>query len=229
MAFLIYEGPSTLDNAPIFAALTGIDNPSRNQKTGPMAQLYYLRSDVSPIEAIKSGEDASICGQCPHRGGSCYVNAAQGPTAVYKAYKAGKYTPIDPEVAGRNRSIRIGAYGDSVIQVETLERLVSKARMWTGYTHQMDELPELKGLMQASVETPEQAELRWSQGWKTFRTKLPDEPLLKGELYCPSDKGIQCIDCQLCNGRKKNIAIDVHGVSHKLDKYKKFRMVAASL
>ena len=36
---IIYRGPSMLDGSPIVAILTGIDKPSHNPKTGPMAQL----------------------------------------------------------------------------------------------------------------------------------------------------------------------------------------------
>ena len=223
MSYLIYEGPSVLDGQPIFAALTGIENPSKNAKTGPLAQVYYMRSDMPPVEAIKTGEDSSICGNCPHRGGSCYVNAAQGPSAVYKAHKAGKYQPINPVKAGFGRSIRLGAYGDACIPIEITEKLISKARMWTGYTHQMGAIPGLKEIVQASVETPDQAENYQALGWKTYRTKLPEEKLLKGEILCPSEKGIQCIACGLCNGQQKNIAINVHGVAHKLTKYRNMR------
>ena len=35
----------------------------------------------------------------------------------------------------------------------------------------------------------------------------------KNEIDCPSNIGIQCIDCKLCNGSKqaKNITIEAHG------------------
>ena len=53
------------------------DKASRNPKTGPMVQLWILRADVHPMEAISTGTDSSICGGCKHRGAngrerSCY-------------------------------------------------------------------------------------------------------------------------------------------------------------
>ena len=67
--YLLYDGPSRLDRAPIIVLATGIDTPSKNQKTGPMVQTYILRKDISPSEAVRSGADYSICGNCIHRGG----------------------------------------------------------------------------------------------------------------------------------------------------------------
>ena len=49
-------------------------------------------------------------------------------------------------------------------------------------------------------------------GAKTFRVALPDDSLYDNEIECLADsKGIQCIDCGLCDGQSKNIAIVVHG------------------
>lgn len=62
--FVIYEGPSVLDGAPIVAiAVTASDN----RKTGNMVQTYILRRDVHPSEALRTGDDASIRGDCKHR------------------------------------------------------------------------------------------------------------------------------------------------------------------
>jgi len=65
---VFYDGPSMLDGSPIFAALVGLDKPSANTATGTMAQIYIMRSDVSPVAAIATGADASICGECKMRG-----------------------------------------------------------------------------------------------------------------------------------------------------------------
>jgi hypothetical protein len=75
---ILYRGPSMIDGKPIVAIATGYDNESVNQKTGAMAQVWILRDDIAPIEAAQRGEDASICGQCPHRGISEYVSAELG-------------------------------------------------------------------------------------------------------------------------------------------------------
>jgi len=65
---VFYVGQSMLDGSPIFAALVGLDKPSANTATGAMAQVYVMRSDVSPVSAIATGADAAICGSCKMRG-----------------------------------------------------------------------------------------------------------------------------------------------------------------
>lgn len=223
---ILYEGPSILDGKPIVVIMTGVKTPSFNAKTGTMAQTYILRQDIAPLEAVKSKEDVSICGDCPHKGTSCYVNVGQGPSTVWKAYKNLAYNQCSPKKAGYNLSIRIGAYGDpGAVPIKIWEDLLSNARMWTGYTHQALSSPGLQKLVQASADSPEEAAYFQSQGWKTFRVKSEDEPLMKGEILCPNERtGMQCIVCGLCDGRQKNIAINVHGLTHKINKYKNWRI-----
>ena len=94
---IIYNGPSLLDNKPIVVIAT---YSNRNTKTGKVVQTYILREDINPLEASKTGEDYSICGNCPMRGEittdperkiakgrKCYVNLGQGVLIVWKAYK----------------------------------------------------------------------------------------------------------------------------------------------
>lgn len=228
---ILYEGPSVIDGKPIVVIMTGTKQPSMNAKTGAMAQTYILRQDIPPVEAVKSKEDASICGDCPHRGTSCYVNVGQGPSAVWRTYKNLGYNQCSPKKAGYNLAIRVGAYGDpGAVPASIWKDLLSKARMWTGYTHQALSSPELMGNMQASADSPEEALKLQALGWKTFRVKSEDEPLLPGEIICPNEKsGMQCIVCGLCDGRKKNIAINVHGLTHKINKYKTWRIENATV
>ena len=67
-SLILYAGPSMLDGSPIVVIATGIGNKSKNSKTGGMIQTHIIRSDMKPMDAIWSGADASICGDCPHRG-----------------------------------------------------------------------------------------------------------------------------------------------------------------
>jgi hypothetical protein len=62
---IIYKGPSRIDGAPIVVLAT---YSNRNTKTGAVVQTYILREDINPLEASKTGADASICGTCPLRG-----------------------------------------------------------------------------------------------------------------------------------------------------------------
>jgi hypothetical protein len=68
---VIYEGPSMLDKKPIFAALVGLSKASSNSATGAMVQVYIMRSDISPMAAVNSGADFSVCGSCADRRFCC--------------------------------------------------------------------------------------------------------------------------------------------------------------
>ena len=63
-SFVFYDGPSALDGAPIIGIAV---LRSDNRKTGDMVQTYILRADTHPVDALRDGSDASICGDCPHR------------------------------------------------------------------------------------------------------------------------------------------------------------------
>ncbi len=119
---VIYKGPSLLDNKPIVVIAT---YSNRNTKTGKVVQTYILREDINPLEASKTGEDYSICGECPMRGEvttdpkrkiakgrKCYVNLGQGVLIVWKAYKRGVYQTGEARTMGRDRFVRVGTYGD---------------------------------------------------------------------------------------------------------------------
>jgi len=56
---IVYQGPSMIDGAPIVAIVTGLTRKSKNEKTGNMAQVFILRADMSPLQAIASGADGS--------------------------------------------------------------------------------------------------------------------------------------------------------------------------
>ena len=225
---ILYEGPSLLDGKPIVVIMTGghDEKKSQNAKTGAMAQVYILRRDMFPTEAVKNGEDSSICGTCPHRpatGGSCYVNTGQAPFAIYKAYRNSSHNQCDPAVAGEGLSVRLGAYGDLVAPDSLWWAIASRAKNRTGYTHLAASRPGLKGLVMASADSEEEALKYQSEGWKTFRVKSHEDPLLPGEIYCPSEThGVQCIDCNLCNGSKSNIVINVHGNKSKINNFNKW-------
>lgn len=66
LGYILYEGPSMIDGAPIVVIVNKIDG-SDNAKTGAMVQTFIIRSDVAPVEALATGADVSICGDCEHR------------------------------------------------------------------------------------------------------------------------------------------------------------------
>jgi hypothetical protein len=240
--FLLYEGPSTIDGKPIVAVVTGLDRPSSNVKTGPMAQIFILRSDVHPMEASNTGDDVSICGTCRHRGRvetdpatgkrsnkdrSCYVTLLHAPRNIYTAYKRGQYPPLTPEAASvalRGRKVRLGAYGDpGAIPIPVLTTALSRVREMTGYTHLWQSQPKLAAFCMASCDTPAERDAATALGFRTFRVRSKDEPLMPGEGHCPASvemgKAVQCVSCMLCGGQRTkaraDIAILVHGAGSK--------------
>jgi len=227
---ILYEGPSLLDGKPIVAIMVGDGKrKSINEKTGAMAQVYIIRSDIPPVQAAKSGEDVSICGACPHRhstGGSCYVNVGQGPRAIYEAYKRGHYERNDARTAGFEQDIRIGAYGDpGAVPMKVWWDLIMFANSWTGYTHQHQLSGDLMGINMASADSREEAIALQAKGWKTFRVKTPEEPLIRKEILCLNEtNGVKCKDCGICDGRTANVAINIHGTVGKIHNFKKWAL-----
>lgn len=220
--WVIYRGPSAFDGAPIVVIVV---RESTNEKTGNMPQAYILRADLHPLDARRTGADASICGSCGLRDGRCYVAIANGPSAVYRALLAGSYPDADPvDVAPllARRAIRIGAYGDpGAAPLSVWTSLVRHAAGWTGYTHAWrDVASEFKSLVMASCDSPSDFEDARAAGWRTFRVVSGADPVrLPGEAICPASdeagRKLQCIDCGACDGtarlRGAGIVIRAHG------------------
>jgi hypothetical protein len=233
---ILYEGPSLLDGEPIVMIGTGYAKGSQNVKTGAMIQTWILRSDLPPVEAIKSGQDSSICGDCVLRGAGdgtkrgCYVNVYWAPGRVFDTYRKGGY-PRPDSLAGAHagKVVRLGSYGDpAAVPRATLAAIVEEAESWTGYTHQWRE-SDLQDLCMASVESGAQALDAQARGYRTFRTLQGVGGKEKGEILCPASKegGFKttCEKCRLCDGsrvgqgsvvdRRANIAIVVHGAGKR--------------
>jgi hypothetical protein len=220
--YILYEGESVLDGAPIVVIAT---LETSNVKTGNMIQTWIVRADQSPVEASNSGDDVSVCGSCVHRhhlGGACYVNIGQAPLSVWKAYKRGIYPIATMADLKRiqGRSLRIGTYGDpAAVPFRIWDALIRavKPKTRTGYTHQVAHKNFDHRILQfcmASADTPKQARKLHAMGARTFRVKTSEGDFLPNEIECLSDsKGVQCIDCGLCDGKGEqvNIAITVHG------------------
>lgn len=229
--YILFEGPSALDGSPIVVIATGLKNKSSNRKTGAMVQTYILRADMLPTEAVKTGADESICGDCPHRGDgtgkqrTCYVNVGQGAQVVYKAYKCGVYPNIGKSdwAEFEGKTIRFGTYGDPMAApIHIWQALKTLASKTTGYTHQWRQsgsMPWAKLLM-ASADTPVDAREAHNKGFRTFRvaSRMGYEKQL-GEVLCPASeeagKKLTCETCGACNGtgtgRKGSIFIPLHG------------------
>lgn len=242
---IIYNGPSMIDGKPIICIAIV---QSGNIKTGNMVQTHIIRADVNPLEASKTGADYSICGDCMHRGTptldplkktakerTCYVNLAQGPLVVYKAFERNKYPTATPEqitAIGRGRMVRLGTYGDPASLPDyVIDALLKDSIGHTGYTHQHKANPDYTRLMY-SADSIEDAKQAHAKGYRTFRVipvyKYAEKKmgaLLANEILCPAskenDKGVTCEQCKLCTGstsKAKSIAIVAHGTARNMVK-----------
>lgn len=224
----IYRGPSMLDGAPIVAVLT---LRSGNVKTGNMAQLWIMPDNGKPPhKTLADGSDASVCGDCRHRGDgkgkqrSCYVTLFQGPRSVWQAWWNGTYPSWQGETIGKN--IRFGAWGDpAALPVDVLRRLQDASTGHTGYTHQWaakrGAYTVNRMLLMASADSLAEKATANARGWRTFRVTDRDD-LQPDEIWCPATpeggKRTVCDSCRLCQGaqvRAKNIAVRVHGSGAK--------------
>jgi len=244
---VFYEGPSPIPpHDPIVGISQNLDRRSANAKTGDLVQTYLMRSDIPPHEAIKTGQDVAVCGDCGHRStasggsGACYVVAFRGPLAVWNAYKRGNV--IRPDMADlpglfAGRMVRMGTYGNpSVVPAEIWRHILKESAGWNGYDHLWrDLLPsDWAGLVMASVDTPEEAAIAHGLGFRTFRTMLPGESLLPFERSCPASeeagKILDCAACRQCDGtargaRRPSVGIVAHGLPHTVKRYVDWRQV----
>jgi hypothetical protein len=169
-----------------------------------VVQTYILREDINPLEASKTGADASICGTCPLRGTPtsdparkiaqgrrCYVNLGQGVLIVWRAYHKGVYPdaqdPASRAAIGRGRVVRVGTYGDpAAVPDHVWTELLAEADTWTAYTHQKPWRPDIA--MQ-SADDYHEAVLHWKAGRRTFRVIAELDHLdPSNETLCPASK-----------------------------------------
>ena len=217
---IIYDGPSMLNGKPIVAILTNINNPSANTKTGDMAQLTIMPKGIKPSDAVKTGEDDSVCGDCNRRPSTakanglkpCYVNP-RAPNSIHRAYERGSYSTGIPEQL--RKPMRLGMWGDpAAMPYEIAKGLADSAPKHTGYTHRWREFPEFSSICMASVDSEEERLEANALGFRCYRVRDEGAPLMDGEIDCPeSDKSrnIQCADCGLCAGmavKAKDISIE---------------------
>jgi hypothetical protein len=223
---VLYDGPSQIDGKRIIVILTGLTDDSENSKTGKMLQTWIIRADRKPTTARQDGSDCSVCSDCPHRNGSCYVNLGQGPRAVYDCWASGKgydfYDPEEHNVGIADKMVRLGSYGDpAAVPIGAFEPILAIVGGHTGYTHQWAKTIGLayRDVCMASVDTPEQADESVSHGWRYFYATGEPLPKRRGLVNCPASKEAgektQCNDCRLCGGNNRpkapNVHIQIHG------------------
>jgi hypothetical protein len=235
--FVLYRGASTIDGQPIVCIATGLQTGGANTKTGPMVQVYILRGDQNPLQAVQNGDDVSICGSCAHRGHietnpttgvrknvgrSCYVTLMHGPRVVWDAYQRGLYPEVPMAKARKllaNRVVRLGSYGDpAAVPLAVWEQALDKVTELSGYTHMWRQFPLLSAFCMASCDSEADREEAKILGFRTFRVRGKDDPKLKGEGHCPASaelgKKVQCAQCLLCGGAKSAAKADITIIAH---------------
>lgn len=236
LGFIAYEGPSEIDGAPIVVIVNRIDQDSENEKTGALVQSFIIRSDIAPTDALKTGDDASICGDCQHRPllakdngqAPCYVNVGRSVRSVYEAYKRGRYTRADAATIARalaGKIVRLGTYGDpAAAPVQMWERITRYAAGRRGYTHQWAR-PDFDAaawarLVMASADSIDEAAHANLLGMRVFRVSIGVDKQ-PGETICPASaeggKKSTCAKCTLCAGtsiQARDVVIADHATGH---------------
>ena len=236
LGFIAYEGPSEIDGAPIVVIVNRIDSDSENEKTGALVQSFILRSDVAPTDALKTGDDASICGECQHRpklasetgAVPCYVNVGRSVRSVYEAYRRGRYTKADAATIARalaGKIVRLGTYGDpAAAPVRMWEQITRYALGRRGYTHQWDrpgfDAAAWGRLVMASADTIDEAAKANLLGMRVFRVSIGVDKQA-GEVTCPASaeggRKSTCAKCTLCAGtsiQARDVVIADHATGH---------------
>jgi len=239
---IMYRGPSLIDGSPIIVVAIGLEDGGSNSKTGPMVQIYIMRSDMNPLKAVQIGADYAICATCIHRGRvitdpksgelknverSCYVTLMHGPRVVWDGLKRGIYPDVPVGKARKllaRRNVRLGAYGDpGVVPFAFWEKVLDGVTELNGYTHLWRQYPMLSAFCMASCDNEAEREEAKALGFRTYRVRPEGTQKLAGEGNCPASaemgKSVQCVDCMLCGGHrtkaKADISIENHGTGSK--------------
>lgn len=245
LGYVIYEGPSEIDGKPIAVVINKIDDDSANDKTGALVQSFIFRTDIEPHTALKTGDDESVCGDCPHRPflvkkfkdgrAPCYVRVYQSVLSVARAHARGRYVKVTPKQAAKilkDRLLRLGTYGNpSAAPVGVWWEVTRLVRGTTGYDHgwktiKPRERAKWQQMVMASVDSEDEQREAEALGWRTFRVAL-NAHRLDTEGPCPASREAgyktTCDKCggkagPLCGGTKikaKSIVIQDHASGHK--------------
>ena len=235
-SIVIYKGISLLDNeTPIMVVMSGYNKDSKNEKTGPLVQLYILPIDILPKDAYQSGSK-SVCGDCKYNGNNgCYVRWSHLKSLWNSARKQ---NPVSMRIAKeliKGLRVRVGAAGDpAAIPFSFWNSLLSGCENHTGYTHQWDkdEFSSLSSLFVASTDSKDETRRANEKGWSTFEVIDNEEPSASSILCLATDttktkNGLpfDCASCMGCNGKgkQKNWYVKLHGATNTVAKARKAR------
>ena len=237
LGYIAFEGPSEIDGRPIVVIVNKLYG-SDNAKTGvDLVQTFIIRSDVAPTDALKTGDDVSICGQCAHRPllaktngeAPCYVNVGRSVRSVFEAYKRGRYVKVTPaqlRAILSGRKIRLGTYGDpAAAPVGMWQEITADAAGIVGYSHQWQSVgfdhAAWAPLVMASADNIDEAAQANLFGMRVFRVSVGVDKQAS-ETTCPASaeggRKATCDACMLCGGTSKtarDVVIADHAVGHK--------------
>lgn len=236
LGYIAYEGPSEIDGRPIVVIVNKLAG-SDNAKTGAdLVQTFIIRADVAPTDALKTGDDVSICGQCVHRPllakdngqAPCYVNVGRSVRSVFEAYRRGRYVRATPGTLRRilaGRKVRLGTYGDpAAAPVSIWQEITADAAGIVGYSHQWQSVhfdhAAWAPLVMASADSIDEAAQANLYGMRVFRVSVGVDKQA-GETTCPASaeggRKATCDACMLCGGTSKqarDVVIADHAVGH---------------
>jgi len=201
---VVWRGTSPQNGAQIMLVVSGVKTKSQNDKTGVMAQASILLADMHPWEALETGADEAICGDCPLRlnNGSriCYVNVLFNNGSQYKSVTKKQVVATPRQLAillaYRQRGIRFGSYGDpGMLPFELINEVMTISGVnHTGYTHQWVQpwfdVRHFQYAM-ASIDDENTVELLEELHGEDVRyyrlLSVINSNVNSGEIMCPSD------------------------------------------
>ncbi len=230
---VLYRGPSLIDNRPIRVVLHSLRG-SGSSKLGKAAQVQFCPDKVVPHEATENETDASVCGDCVFRRknlNACYVVVPLWASPVWR--NSDVSADLDEACETLNHTglpVRLGSWGDpGCAPYEVSERIAIAARgnhprpRHTGYSNLWSSCDQqFRHLVMASVWSAEQRDRAKAMGWRSYRIRLPDQQVLKGEIVCPASeeggKRTTCAECLVCCGGKRgpDVVTSIHGSRNKL-------------
>lgn len=223
-SFAFYSGPSLITPDTTIAAIA--TQSSDNRKTGDILQTWIMPTAVTPPEAVRTGIDRAVCGDCRYRPSialrplppgapsrpRCYVNTGQAPLSIHGAFTRGRYDAPSPETLHtltRGRIVRLGSWGDPyAVPLTRWLELTQDAAGHRGYTHGWRHLTATatprdltlwQRLLMASVDTLDEWRTARAAGWRTFRVSTTPGDIQPGEVICPASReGGYKATCETC-------------------------------
>lgn len=162
--------------------------------------------------------DEPVCMDCPmssRANGGCYTHSyiqyrgfLSQLRSIGKTYNTFDDIPdhnwrmyVDILKMCEGRFVRFGSYGEpSLLSYALVKLICSRAKSWTGYTHQFRKKPEYLNYFMASVHSSDEL----APEYRSFLVGGSDTPKTSDIVSCPASKEMgyksSCNKCGLCSG-----------------------------